>query len=293
MNAWADAVRGDPPARAGDRQRRRRDGAGAGAAAEIGWNDGMSIADSRLLVNYYRTTDDGRIAFGKGGGRLAFGPWLGPRFEGEAPYARAAEEGLRRTYPTLADVPVTHRWTGPDRPHAERAADLRRAVAAPGRGVRRRLLGQRRRVRRTSPGASSRRWRSGCDDEWATCGLVGVAPKRWPPEPFRFAGGSVMKWALERVERAHDEGRGPAPSRRRSSTWHPRGSCRCACATEARIARPEAGPGPLRPRGRVRPRARLGAMEPTIRSYEEDDEGAVVRLSLRGLGSGARNRCET
>ena len=49
---------------------------------EIGWTDGMAISDSRLLVNYYRTTDDGRIAFGKGGGRLAFGGWLGSRFEG-------------------------------------------------------------------------------------------------------------------------------------------------------------------------------------------------------------------
>src|SRR5262249_4608843 len=32
----------------------------------IGWRDGVSISDSRLMVNYYRTTRDGRIAFGKG-----------------------------------------------------------------------------------------------------------------------------------------------------------------------------------------------------------------------------------
>ena len=36
--------------------------------AELGWPLGISISDSRRLVNYYRQTDDGRIVFGKGGG---------------------------------------------------------------------------------------------------------------------------------------------------------------------------------------------------------------------------------
>ena len=31
--------------------------------AELGWHDGLAICDSRMLVNYYRTTRDGRIAF--------------------------------------------------------------------------------------------------------------------------------------------------------------------------------------------------------------------------------------
>lgn len=175
----------------------------------IGWNDGMSIADGRLLVNYYRTTDDGRIAFGKGGGRLAFGPWLGPRFEGEAPYARAAEEGLRRTYPMLDDVPITHRWTGPiDRTRnglpifdaLSRHPDVVYGVGFSGNGVGPTYVA----------GRILASMALGLDDEWATCGLVGMHHKRWPPEPFRFAGGSLMKWALERVERAYDQGRAPS-----------------------------------------------------------------------------------
>src|SRR5205823_2959479 len=39
----------------------------------IGWTDGTCISDSRMLVNYYRNTLDGRLVFGKGGGKLAFG----------------------------------------------------------------------------------------------------------------------------------------------------------------------------------------------------------------------------
>ena len=49
----------------------------------------------------------------------------------------------------------------------------------------------------------------GLPDEWSGCALVGCPAKRWPPEPIRFAGGSVMKWALSRVERAQDAGREP------------------------------------------------------------------------------------
>ena len=38
---------------------------------EIGWTGGESITDSRAMIHYFRTTPDGRIAFGWGGGRLA------------------------------------------------------------------------------------------------------------------------------------------------------------------------------------------------------------------------------
>src|SRR6187551_1047243 len=40
---------------------------------ESGWTGGEAVSDCRLLVHYYRPTRDGRVAFGRGGGRLAFG----------------------------------------------------------------------------------------------------------------------------------------------------------------------------------------------------------------------------
>ena len=39
---------------------------------EIGWTGGEAIVDSRTLVHYMRTTHDGRIAFGWGGGAMGF-----------------------------------------------------------------------------------------------------------------------------------------------------------------------------------------------------------------------------
>jgi putative aminophosphonate oxidoreductase len=176
--------------------------------AEIGWTDGMAISDSRLLVHYYRTTDDGRIAFGKGGGRLALGAVVGARFEGEAPYAAEAEKGLRRTYPMLSDVPVTHRWTGPiDRTRSGLpyfatlggSPAVVYGVGFSGNGV-----GPSYVAGRILASMALER-----DDEWSACPLVHRPTRRWPPEPARLVGGSMMKGAMLRIERAHDTDRRP------------------------------------------------------------------------------------
>ncbi len=49
--------------------------------AELGWTGGECITDSRTLIHYFRTTPDGRIVFGWGGGRLAPGGRLNGRVE--------------------------------------------------------------------------------------------------------------------------------------------------------------------------------------------------------------------
>ena len=46
---------------------------------ELGWTGGESITDCRTFVHYFRTTNDGRIVFGWGGGPFAFGARLGRR----------------------------------------------------------------------------------------------------------------------------------------------------------------------------------------------------------------------
>src|SRR5439155_13454315 len=40
---------------------------------ELGWTGGEAIADSRTMLHYLRTTRDGRIAFGWGGGTMGLG----------------------------------------------------------------------------------------------------------------------------------------------------------------------------------------------------------------------------
>ena len=63
---------------------------------ELGWTNGEAIVDSRLLVHYTRTTADGRIAFGWGGGRMGFDGRVARRLEGRSARHRARPRGARR-----------------------------------------------------------------------------------------------------------------------------------------------------------------------------------------------------
>ena len=82
--------------------------------AELGWTGGECITDGRTLVHYFRTTRDGRILLGWGGGRLAYGARLNGRVEVDA------DAVGRRPRRAGADVPgrsraarITHAWGGP------------------------------------------------------------------------------------------------------------------------------------------------------------------------------------
>ena len=50
----------------------------------------------------------------------------------------------------------------------------------------------------------------GLDDEWAGCGLVERRAAGFPPEPIRYLGGLAVRAAIERKERAEDQGRKPS-----------------------------------------------------------------------------------
>jgi glycine/D-amino acid oxidase-like deaminating enzyme len=81
--------------------------------AEIGWTGYDAITDSQLMVDYYRRTVDGRVAFGKGTADLAFGGRIGPGYDRSPERAQMATADFRRCYPALADVPVEQHWGGP------------------------------------------------------------------------------------------------------------------------------------------------------------------------------------
>ncbi len=190
--------------------------------AEIGWTDGLCIADSRLLVHYYRTTDDGRIAFGKGGGAIAFGRWVGRRFDGPSRRRGHVAGHLRRLYPSLGTVPIAATWTGPiDRSKnglpffgpLGLGPDVLVGVGYSGNGVGPSYLGG-----RVLASLALQR-----DDEWAGCGLVGPPAGRFPPEPFRFVGGTVVKAAITHQERTEDRGRAAGALTRRLVALAPAG----------------------------------------------------------------------
>ena len=81
---------------------------------ELGWTGGECITDSRALIHYFRTTPDGRIAFGWGGGRLASAaPASNGRVELDRRVAAEVERQLVRFFPALQGRRVEHAWGGP------------------------------------------------------------------------------------------------------------------------------------------------------------------------------------
>jgi glycine/D-amino acid oxidase-like deaminating enzyme len=79
----------------------------------IGWRHGPAVSDSRRLVNYYRTTEDGRVVFGKGGGAVAVSGRLGREYHVASPRAGEVAAQLRFVYPMLWQARIEAAWRGP------------------------------------------------------------------------------------------------------------------------------------------------------------------------------------
>jgi putative aminophosphonate oxidoreductase len=178
--------------------------------ADTGWTDGVAISDSRMLVHYYRTTSDGRVVFGKGGGGLARDARADDFLVGESTRSRTVERELRKTYPELDGVPVSAAWSGPvDRtasglPFFSRLPgnpDVLAGFGFSGNGVGPSFVG----------GRILASLALGLDDEWSRAGLVRDLSDPFPPEPLRSVGGRVVRAAVARKEAAEDEGRRPGP----------------------------------------------------------------------------------
>jgi putative aminophosphonate oxidoreductase len=177
--------------------------------AEIGWTGGEAISDSQQMVHYYRTTADGRIAFGKGGWGIALAGRIPPSFDRHDGRAADVEADFRAIYPALAGVAISHHWSGPiDRspsgiPLLGRLGGrehLLYGVGWSGNGVGPSRLG----------GKILASLALGRADEWSACGLVDTPrPGVLPPEPARYAGAHVVRDAVVRKERAERAGRAP------------------------------------------------------------------------------------
>jgi len=176
---------------------------------EVGWTGGECITDSRALIDYFRTTPDGRIAFGWGGGRIAPGARLHGRAELDAEVASQAAEHLWDYFPGLRHRALTHAWGGPidaSPTHLPLILPLRgdRAFAAAGftgNGV-----GPSHMVGRTLASlALDRR------DDPSRLAFVDPSPPRVPPEPFSWIGGEIIRAGIIHKESAELSGRRPGP----------------------------------------------------------------------------------
>lgn len=178
---------------------------------EIGWTGGQAISDCRSLLNYFRTTPDGRIAFGWGGGRIAAGGRRRGTAEVDATVIEQVIGNAISYFPALAGKGFDYAWGGPIDASATHLPQI--AVMPSGRTVA--AVG----YTGNGVGPSQMIGRSlasltlGLDDRYSKLALVRPvsAMTRVPPEPFRWLGGAVIRGAIERREAAELDGRRPGP----------------------------------------------------------------------------------
>jgi glycine/D-amino acid oxidase-like deaminating enzyme len=176
---------------------------------EIGWTGGECITDSRALIDYFRSTPDGRIAFGWGGGRIAMGARLHGRAELDAEVIAAAAAQMREYFPRLEGRRLTHAWGGPvdvSPTHLPLVVPLRGGRAFAAAGYTGNGVGPSYMVGNVLASLTLDR-----RDEHSRLAIVDPSPRRVPPEPFHWLGGEAIRRGLVRKEDAELAGRAPDP----------------------------------------------------------------------------------
>jgi glycine/D-amino acid oxidase-like deaminating enzyme len=171
----------------------------------LGWTGGECITDGRTLLHYFRTTRDGRILLGWGGGRLAYGGRLNGRVEVDPEVAGHTHAALVRLFPALARRRITHAWGGPidvSPSHIPQIGSLPGAPVHFALGYTGNGVGPSHLAGRTLASlALDRR------DDFTRLPIVDAGPgARVPPEPLTWLGGSIVRSALIRRERVAEDG---------------------------------------------------------------------------------------
>jgi glycine/D-amino acid oxidase-like deaminating enzyme len=176
-----------------------------GRLRDIGWTGGELISDFRTSLRYFRTTPDGRIAFGGGGGRAR--RTVDDMFTHDTRAVAETAEGFRLMFPSFADVPIEDAWGGPidvsptHLPTFGRAGDVNvyYATGYTGNGV----------APTRIAGEVLADMITGSDTDAMRLPMVNARPPSFPPEPFRSWGAMVVRRAMIAKETAEEQGRTP------------------------------------------------------------------------------------
>ena len=173
----------------------------------LGWTGGELLSDSRFTISYFRTTQDGRIAFGAGVGAAGFDGRIDQTFTHDRRAIARVAANFRHLFPTLADVRLVDAWGGPiditghrfpeigsvDDGHLHFAHGFAGNGAGPARLAGRILASL----------------VDGAEPDLTALPFVGRRQPLLPPEPIRFLGARAVREALIRQDDALDAGRRP------------------------------------------------------------------------------------
>ncbi len=172
----------------------------------IGWTGGELITDLRHSVRYFRTTPEGRIAFGGGGGRAS--ARISDIFTSDVRAVRETAEGFRRFFPSWSEVPIVDAWGGPidvSSTHLPAFGSLgggiHYAIGYTGNGVAPSHLA----------GRVLADLVTGADTDMTRLPLVNARMKLFPPEPLRSIGAAAVRRAIISFDTAEERGERPNP----------------------------------------------------------------------------------
>jgi glycine/D-amino acid oxidase-like deaminating enzyme len=175
--------------------------------AELGWTGGELLSDTRFTISYFRTTRDGRIAFGAGVGAAGFDGRIGRTFSADQRAVQRVVANFDHLFPMLGSVRFEDAWGGPIDISADRFPEIgsrhrgrvhyAHGYAGNGAGPAR-LAGRILAALVHDPG-----------DRLARLPLVGRRQRLLPPEPFRYVGARLIREALIRRDDALDAGETP------------------------------------------------------------------------------------
>ena len=170
----------------------------------IGWTGGEGLADWRTALRYFRTTPDGRIAFGAASAAAGLGVGLGPRLRYDERSIVKLVDDFCRFFPSWRDVAIEAAWGGPMDVTGRHlpsfgtlpAGTMHYGLGYTGGGVGPCHLG----------GKILSALALGIEDEHTALPLVDLEMLRFPPEPFRSVGAALTQHAIVRKDEAEDRG---------------------------------------------------------------------------------------
>jgi glycine/D-amino acid oxidase-like deaminating enzyme len=176
---------------------------------EIGWTGGEGLADWRTALRYFRTTPDGRIAFGAASAAAGLGVGLGPRLRYDERSVATLVDDFWRFFPSWSEVAIEAAWGGPMDVTGRHlpsfgtlpGGTLHYGLGYTGGGVGPCHLG----------GKILSALALGVEDEHTALPLVDLEMMRFPPEPFLSVGAAITQHAIVRKDEAEDRGRRTDP----------------------------------------------------------------------------------
>jgi len=171
--------------------------------ASIGWGSRQGVSDLANQFHYYRLSADNRILWGGYDAVYRFGGKIKAEYDDRPQSFETIAAHFFTTFPQLAGIRFTHRWSG--------VIDTSTRFCA--------FFGQARQGRVsyaagfTGLGVAATRFAAnvmldqlaGLETERTSLDMVRSIPLPFPPEPAAFLGVQATRWALNRAD--HNEGK--------------------------------------------------------------------------------------